>query len=306
MYTVGASLPLLVGLVVLFNENGRLSFYRGGGGVIGVSVEWLLLPVLIVAFIVKFPVFIVHAWLPKAHVEAPVAGSIILAGVLLKFGGYGLLNVFSRFVVNCGGVLLRYAIRFRLWGGFLCRVMCLRQVDIKSLIAYSSIGHMALCFGGIISCFSVGWNGCLVLMVAHGLCSSGLFALSNYCYFLFSSRSLFVCCGVLSLFPRLSLMWFLFCSSNMRSPPRLGLMGEVLLIVSLVSYSFWLVLPLVGMVFFVGVYSLLLYCLIQHGSVRNLVVSGGVLRSSVRTVIFLLWVPLNFLIVGRDLMFCWY
>lgn len=94
--------------------------------------------------------------MPKAHVEAPVAGSMILAGVLLKFGGYGLLRVFRSFVPVYRVLIVNYLIGFGLWGGLLCRVMCLRQVDIKSLIAYSSIGHMALCFGGILSCFSIG------------------------------------------------------------------------------------------------------------------------------------------------------
>ena len=81
----------------------------------------------------------------------------------------------------------------------------MRQVDMKSLIAYSSIGHMSLCFGGVLTCFSGGWGGSLVLMLAHGFCSPGLFALANYCYGLFSSRSLFICCGVIGLVPRLSL-----------------------------------------------------------------------------------------------------
>lgn len=81
---------------------------------------------------------------------------MILAGVLLKFGGYGLLKVFRRFVPLCRGLLISYLIGFGLWGGLLCSVMCLRQVDMKSLIAYSSIGHMALCFGGVLSCFSIG------------------------------------------------------------------------------------------------------------------------------------------------------
>lgn len=81
---------------------------------------------------------------------------MILAGVLLKFGGYGLLKVFRRFVLVGGRLVVNYLISYRLLGGFLCRVMCLRQVDIKSLIAYSSVGHMALCFRGILRCYSIG------------------------------------------------------------------------------------------------------------------------------------------------------
>ena len=94
IYTVGASLPLLIRLIIMFYERGTLSFYsKSGFGLVRSPVEQLLFFVLILAFMVKFPIFMVHAWLPKAHVEAPVAGSIILAGVMLKYGGYGLINV---------------------------------------------------------------------------------------------------------------------------------------------------------------------------------------------------------------------
>lgn len=111
---------------------------------------------------------------------------------------------------------------------------------------------------------------------------------------------------MIGLVPSLSLVWFLFCSSNIAFPPSLRLMGEILLIVSLVSYSFWLVLPLGGMVFLAGVYSLLLYSLVQHGKVGGLRLSGGVVGSRVSTMAFLFWVPLNLLIAGRDFMLSWF
>lgn len=87
----------------------------------------------------------------------------------------------------------------------MCGYICIRQVDLKSLIAYSSVGHMRFCFAGILGCFRVGWVGGMVLMVAHGFCSPGLFALAGYLFRLFGSRSLFVCCGVLGLAPRITL-----------------------------------------------------------------------------------------------------
>lgn len=162
-----------------------------------------MLPLLLV-FMVKLPVFGVHRWLPKAHVEAPVSGSMVLAGVLLKFGGCGCVLVFYYFMVRRGGVV-DFLIRLGLWGGVLCSCICMRQVDLKSLVAYSSVGHISFCFGGVLGCFGVGWIGGLMLMVAHGFCSPGLFALVGYLYSLFGSRRLYVCCGVVSLVPRLSL-----------------------------------------------------------------------------------------------------
>lgn len=156
MYTVSASLPLLIALAWIFIEGGNVSFFRD----FRLRVEskvWgeFLLFVILGAFLVKSPVFIVHGWLPKAHVEAPVSGSIILAGVLLKFGGYGCVLVYYFYAPISLGVTC-FLMRLVLWGGLFCGFMCFRQVDIKSLIAYSSIGHMALCLGGFITCYRIG------------------------------------------------------------------------------------------------------------------------------------------------------
>lgn len=114
-------------------------------------------------------------------------------------------------------------------------------------------------------------------MVAHGLCSPGLFALANYVYVLFSSRSLFVCSGVLGLVPALSLCWFLISSANIAFPPSLRLLSELLLIMSIVSVSLWLMVPIGLIVFVTGAYSLILYSCVQHGSGSRLRGVGGIL-----------------------------
>lgn len=120
--------------------------------------------------------------------------------------------------------------------------------------------------------------------MAHGLCSPGLFALAGFVYVIFSSRSFVLCKGVLSVVPALSLAWFLFCSSNIAFPPRARLLGEVMLIVSLVSYYCWFMVPLGLMVFITGVYCIVLYSSIQHGRVRGLVGSGVLVGSSFMTI----------------------
>jgi len=102
------------------------------------------------AFLVKIPIFLVHLWLPKAHVEAPVSGSIILAGILLKLGGYGLIRIFP-FLIFLGIKINFIFFSVRLVGAFIISFLCLRQIDIKSLIAYSSIAHIGIVLGGIFS-----------------------------------------------------------------------------------------------------------------------------------------------------------
>lgn len=146
-YTLLASLPILVAIFYIYNTISTINFYLMINR--GFDYELLYLG-LIFAFLVKMPIFLVHLWLPKAHVEAPVAGSIILAGILLKLGGYGLLRVFS--VLQSVGIKFNYIfISIRLIGGVLVRLVCLRQVDLKALIAYSSVAHMGIVLSGLIT-----------------------------------------------------------------------------------------------------------------------------------------------------------
>jgi NADH-ubiquinone oxidoreductase chain 4 len=148
-YTLLASLPLLVAIFYIYENLGRLfiPFLIKDSLFEGARLFYLA---MVFAFLVKMPIFLVHLWLPKAHVEAPVRGSMILAGVLLKLGGYGLLRVFN--LLTALGLKFNFVwIGVRLVGGCLVSFVCLRQTDLKALVAYSSVAHIGLVLGGLMT-----------------------------------------------------------------------------------------------------------------------------------------------------------
>nr|CDN85593.2 NADH dehydrogenase subunit 4 [Cherax destructor] len=263
-YTLFASLPLLVSLLSLYSLSGSLNMGLLASHISAPTVNILWYFCTVFAFMVKLPLFLFHLWLPKAHVEAPVSGSMILAGVLLKLGGYGLIRVLSMFS-EVNKMFSWVWMSLGILGGVVISLMCLRQVDMKSLIAYSSVAHMGLVLGGLISMSSWGLNGALVVMVGHGLCSSGLFCLANMVYERLGSRSLMISKGLLSFMPSMGFWWFLLVVGNMAAPPTLNLMGEISLIISVVSWSKLVMLGVGALSFFSASYTLYMYSLSQHG-----------------------------------------
>nr|YP_010585947.1 NADH dehydrogenase subunit 4 [Parapsyche difformis]UZZ43683.1 NADH dehydrogenase subunit 4 [Parapsyche difformis] len=298
-YTLLVSLPLFLGIYFILNSSNSVSFYL----VSGFSYCFLYF-VMILAFLVKMPMYFVHLWLPKAHVEAPVAGSMILAGVMLKLGGYGLMRVLK--VVELVGVRLNlYWVIISLIGSLFMSLICFRQIDMKSLIACSSVVHMAMVIGGIMTLNYFGFVGSYVLMIGHGLCSSGLFILVNLIYERTGSRSLMINKGLLNIFPNLTLWWSLLVFANMAAPPSLNLLGEISLMISITAWS-WSMLWVLGLVSFLSAgYSLFIYIYSQHGKMMFGVYSLGMIESREYLVLCLHWVPLNLLILKIDYFYLW-
>jgi len=259
LYTVSSSLPILI---VFLNNSSYIQFVDPSEAV------WFSLSITL-GFIVKTPMYLVHVWLPKAHVEAPIAGSIVLAGVLLKLGRYGLLV----FCPSQASQVLTFYLSLRIWGSIFCRVSCLRRWDIKSLIAYRSVVHMGVVTIGLVMGNEMGYASSLVIVVAHGFCSPILFALSYMVYCSSHSRTIFNNKGILRV-PLVSIVLFLLLTINIGVPPTLTFFRELLIITILIRKLEFIAMLSIIIFFLSALYNLLLYVsLSQSKEARDKIVS---------------------------------
>nr|YP_010478250.1 NADH dehydrogenase subunit 4 [Nesophrosyne montium]UVI59694.1 NADH dehydrogenase subunit 4 [Nesophrosyne montium] len=264
-YTVFASLPLLVLILYMSHCVSCLFFdYLKLN-----SVNILIHFVLMLVFMVKFPMYLLHYWLPSAHVQAPVSGSMILAGLMLKIGGYGLIRVMNIYEY----MFIKYSyiwFTFSVVGSFLVALICLVQGDVKCMIAYSSISHMGMVIMGMMTMSIWGLTGSYMLMLGHGFCSSGLFYVANILYSRTKSRSFYVNSGLMVYIPSLSLVWFLLCVFNMSCPPSLNFMSEFMILISMMSFwgcsCYWFIF----ISFMCACFSYYLYSYSFHGVYHNL------------------------------------
>nr|QKW88329.1 NADH dehydrogenase subunit 4 [Trichagalma acutissimae] len=268
MYTLFASLPMMIIFFKIYNNMNLLNMIMLNN--LNLINNIYMYIYLLLAFLIKMPMFFFHLWLPKAHVEAPVSGSMILAGIMLKLGGYGMLRIML-IMEEISSIYNYLLISFSLIGGIYISVLCLKQIDMKMLVAYSSVVHMSMMMASLLTLSMWGYMGALIMMISHGLCSSGLFCLVNLNYERIMSRSLFLNKGMMNLIPSMSFFWFMMCIFNMAAPPSLNLFSEIMMINSLLMWSIMLLSILMLMSFFSVVYMMFFYSSINHGFIyKNL------------------------------------
>nr|YP_009158097.1 NADH dehydrogenase subunit 4 [Botia lohachata]AKM97880.1 NADH dehydrogenase subunit 4 [Botia lohachata] len=306
-YTLAGSLPLLVALLLLQNSTGTLSMLILQYSQPLTLTSWghkIWWAGCLIAFLVKMPLYGVHLWLPKAHVEAPVAGSMVLAAVLLKLGGYGMM----RMMVMLDPLSKELAYPFiilALWGIIMTGSICLRQTDLKSLIAYSSVSHMGLVAGGILIQTPWGFTGAIILMIAHGLVSSALFCLANTAYERTHSRTMVLARGLQMIFPLTAVWWFIANLANLALPPLPNLMGEIMIITTLFSWSPWtIILTGMGTLITAG-YSLYMFLMSQRGPTPNHIKGLPPFHTREHLLMVLHLLPVILLITKPELMWGW-
>jgi NADH-quinone oxidoreductase subunit M len=268
LFTIAGSLLMLVGLIALLHAAGTLDFQALGRANLSLGFQAWLFASFTAAFAVKVPMFPVHTWLPDAHTEAPTAGSVILAGILLKMGGYGLLRIALpilpdalRFFLTPLLVLSAVAI---VYGAY----VTLAQTDIKRLIAYSSISHMGFVTLGIFTLNRSGLEGAILQMVNHGIITGALFLCVGMIYERTHTRDITDYGGLFKVAPVYSSFFALFCLAAAGVPGLNSFVGEFLITSGAFSARPWLGVMAVWGVALGATYILWLYYRVALGDVR--------------------------------------
>jgi proton-translocating NADH-quinone oxidoreductase chain M len=229
-------------------------------------IIWVL---LFLGFSVKIPIVPLHLWLPEAHVEAPTPGSVILAGILLKLGTYAILKfLLSSFTIICYDLIF-FILIIALFSLTQSSLVALGQIDIKKIIAYSSIAHMNYSLLGLFSQSFLGLAGAYIMIFSHAITSSALFLGVGVLYDRYKTRLIFYYSGLVTFMPLFSIIFFLFILSNFGFPGTFNFIGEFLLTYGALNYSFLITFLSTFSLILSLMYSLFLYNRLFFGSIKT-------------------------------------
>jgi NADH-quinone oxidoreductase subunit M len=275
LYTLMGSLLMLVALIYLFLlSDGSFALSEWYRLPIPFHAQILIFIAFFLAFAVKIPMWPVHTWLPDAHVEAPTGGSVVLAAIMLKLGGYGFLRFSLPVVPDASQALAGVVIALSLVAVVYIGLVALVQTDMKKLIAYSSIAHMGFVTLGLFLFNALGIEGAIVQMVSHGFISAAMFLCVGVLYDRVHSRAIADYGGVANTMPVFAAFFMLFAMANAGLPGTSGFVGEFMVIMAAIEVSFWYAVLASTTLIFGAAYTLWMYRRVVFGEVANAAVAG--------------------------------
>ncbi|SDY30050.1 NADH dehydrogenase subunit M [Collimonas sp. OK242] len=270
LYTLMGSLLMLVALLYLyFQSGGSFEILTWQQLPLPMTAQILIFLAFLMAFAVKVPMWPVHTWLPDAHVEAPTGGSVVLAAIMLKLGGYGFLRFSLPITPDASHYLAGFIITLSLIAVIYIGLVAMVQNDMKKLIAYSSIAHMGFVTLGFFIFNDIGLQGGIVQMISHGFVSGAMFLCIGVLYDRMHTREIAEYGGVVNVMPRFAALFVLFSLANSGLPGTSGFVGEFMVILGSVKFNFWIGLLAATALILGAAYSLWLVKRVVFGAVTN-------------------------------------
>lgn len=269
LYTLMGSLLTLVAIIYLQSQSGTFEIAAWHKLPLGLTEQILIFLAFLMAFAVKVPMWPVHTWLPDAHVEAPTGGSVVLAAIMLKLGGYGFLRLSLPIAPDASHELSGFMLTLSLIAVVYIGMVALVQKDMKKLVAYSSIAHMGFVILGFFIFSDLAIQGALVQMISHGFISAAMFLCIGVLYDRVHSREISAYGGVVNTMPKFAAFFLLFAMANSGLPATSGFVGEFMVILAAVKFNFWIGALAATTLIFGAAYSLWMYKRVVFGKVAN-------------------------------------